>query len=230
MDESRTQPDRARKYQQISHDLSQNSLDVDPVDRDDQQPSNDSSAAAKVLGTTELLELIFLEPDQRSLRTTLPRVCKAFQQTILGSTKLQRSLHNKPNWKQTKFSPAPIPPSAMAFTTHRNGLFDHDTAPAIHPSSRHRFNMRFNPEAVAWAANPYSTTNAAFRNMLVCQPPVVAVEIFCFASVCGWPKLEHNRVENGEGVTCGELFDLVRVSAPVKGDAQIGLVFAGGVV
>lgn len=87
--------------------------------------------------------------------------------------------------------------------------------------------MRFAIDATSWACNPIRSTNAAFRNMLICQPPVVAVEIFCWSSINYQPKLEGNRVENEGGVTCGQLFDLVRKACPIGGNAKLVWFFSG---
>jgi hypothetical protein len=182
--ESQTQQHATDK----SQDLVSRPMNVELVSQGD-EPQLNKSATAKVFGITELLEMILIETDQHSLHTALPRVSKDFALPILGSTKLQRSLHKVPDWKHTKMCPAPLPPSVTAFTAHKNGLYDHNTSPVIEPGARHRINVRFNEGFITWACDPYSTTNAAFRGMLICQPPVVAVEVSCFSAVNYLPKL-----------------------------------------
>jgi hypothetical protein len=201
-----------------------------PVVEDQSLPKT-PSAASKVFNITELAEMILLKTDIKTLHTAAPQISKDLQQTILGSIKLQRDLHKSPDWSQTKMSPAPLPTNFLTYQaqgSRADGTFDYDNAPAIEPDSEHHSCVRFGRDAVAWACNPDRNANAAFRDMLVCQPPAVAVEILCWSTRTAdyKPKLEQHRVENEHGVTCGQVFDLAELSSPTGGNARLTWFFS----
>lgn len=225
--ESQTQHIAAEQHLAPSQALVQRPTIVDlPVHQDGHLHKN-SNAAATVFGITELSERILFYADIHALRSTLPQVSKDIYQTIIGSVKLQRDLHNAPDWSQTKMLPAPIPERMITYKDHKDGKFDHDNAPpVIEAGSEHILNVRFDRDAIAWACSSDRSVNGRFRNMLICQPPVAAVEIFCWSTVDYKPKLEQRRIENKNGVTCGEMFDLVRASSPIGGNSRLTWFFS----
>lgn len=187
------------------------------------------NAAAKVFGITELLEQILLQADDHALRTTLPKVSRGFQQTILGSIKLQRRLHSAPDWTQPRLLPAPIPASMLSLKARKDSTSDEaQTTPIDHCSEvpQQVFDARFDRDALAWVCNLSSSTNGAFRNMLICQPPVTAVEIYCWSNTVDYrAKLVEKHIESESGVTCGQVWDLIKVSEPIGGIAKLTWLF-----
>ena len=201
---------------------------LDSAKHRDQHHQDGSKAATKVFGIPELLEQILLEvDDQHALRTTLTQVSKTFQQTILGSIKLQRTLHAAPDWTRPKLCPAPIPSRILAFPAHKDKTFDHATAPTIKAHNRlHNFNLSFDRDALAWASDPASTTNGPFRNMLISQPPPVFFEIYCWSNTADYRASNvQTRIMNADGITCGQMFDLVRAADPIGGNVRATLWF-----
>jgi hypothetical protein len=231
VDESQTQITAAEQDNAPSQALVLSTLEAALPVIEDQKPPKTPSAASKVFNITELAEMILLKTDIKTLHTTAPQVSKDLQQTILGSLKLQRDLHKSPDWSQTKMSPAPLPTNFLTYQaqgSRADGTFDYDNAPAIEPDYRHDSCVRFGRDAVAWACNPDRNANAAFRDMLICQPPAVAVEILCWSTQTAdyKPKLEQHRVENEDGVTCGQVFDLAERSSPTGGNARLTWFFS----
>lgn len=216
LNKSPTKYDSPENHQQISHKPVQRSLNIDPTRHANQQHSSKPSAMAKAFETTELLEMILVQAHPRLLHIVLQQVSKNFQQTILASINLQRNLHYLPDWKRTKMYPAPLPPSIVTFRAHKDGrVFDYDTAPTIEPNTSHMINVHFNKDAVSSACSPYVTANSSLRTMLICQPPVVVVKIFCQSIIDSAPRFVGSRIENANGVTCGQLFDLVERLSPI---------------
>jgi len=216
LNESPTRYDSTENHQQVSHELDQRSLNTDSASHVNQQHSSKPSAMAKVFETRELLETILVQAHPRLLHIVLQQVCKNFQQTILGSINLQRNSHYLPDWKRTKMYPVPLPPSMVTWRARKDGrLFDYDTAPTIEPNTSHMISVCFNRDAVSSACSPYVTANSPLRTMLICQPPVVAVKIFCQSIIDSVPRFVGSRIDNANGVTCGQLFDLVERLSPI---------------
>jgi len=216
LNESPTKYYPIENHQQASHRLVQRSLDINAASRVNRQHSSKLSAMAKVFETQELLEMILAQAHPRLLHIVLQQVTKNFQQTILTSIKLQRNSHYLPDWMRTKMYPAPLPPSMVTFKSRKDGrLFDYDTAPTIEPNTSHMISVCFNKDAVSSACSPYVTANSPLRTMLICQPPVVAVKIFCQSMIDYAPRFVGSRIENANGVTCGQLFDLVERLSPI---------------
>jgi hypothetical protein len=61
--------------------------------------------------------------------------------------------------------------------------------------------------------------------MLVCQPPTIAIDTMCFSQTNYRPCPRMGRIENPNGITCGELFDYVKAQAPVAGQISLSLIF-----
>jgi hypothetical protein len=231
VDESQTQVDTTEQDNATIQALVLSTLAAALPVIEDQKLPKTLSAASKVFNITELAEMILLKTDIKTLHTTAPQIFKDLQLTILGSIKLQRDLHKSPDWSQTKMSPAPLPTNFLTYKaqgSRADGTFDYDNAPAIEPDYKHHSCVRFGRDAVAWACNPDRNANAAFRDMLVCQPPAVAVEILCWSTLTAdyKPKLEQHRVENEDGVTCGQVFDLAELSSPTGGNARLTWFFS----
>jgi hypothetical protein len=231
VDESQTQIDTTEQHDAPSQAFVLSTLEAALPVNEEQKPHKTPSAASKVFNITELAEMILLKADMTALHTTVPQVSKDLQQTILGSIKLQRDLHKSPDWSQTKMTPAPLPTKFVtdqAWGSHAGGTFDYNNAPTIEPNYKHHSCVRFDKDAIAWACNPDRKANAAFRSMLVCQPPAVAVEILCWSTQTDdyKPKLEQHRIENEDGVTCGQLFDLAELSSPTGGNARLSWFFS----
>jgi hypothetical protein len=184
-----------------------------------------STTASQVFNTTELAEMILLHADPRELRTTLPRVSKQLRDVITGSVQLQRRLHNPkhPLWSHPTISPAPISTDMLSWTSscHEDGRFPYENPPQV--SGVYQSDAHFEPKGLDWACDTTSTTNTSFREMLICQPPVVAIETFCCSQADCRPKF--GRIENPNGITCGELFDHVKAQAPTAGQISLSLCF-----
>jgi hypothetical protein len=182
-----------------------------------------STTASQVFNTTELAEMILLHADPRELRTTLPRVSKQLRDVITGSVQLQRRLHNPkhPLWSHPTISPAPISTDMLSWTSscHEDGRFPYENPPQV--SGVYQSDAHFEPKGLDWACDTTSTTNTSFREMLICQPPVVAIETFCCSQADCRPKF--GRIENPNGITCGELFDHVKAQAPTAGQISLSL-------
>jgi hypothetical protein len=183
-----------------------------------------STTASQVFNTTELAEMILLHADSRELRTTLPRVSKQIRDVITGSVQLQRRLHNPkhPLWDHPTICPAPISTTMLSWTAdfHGDGRFPYEDPPQV--SSTYQREVNFEAKGLDWACDTTSTTNQAFREMLVCQPPAVRIETLCWSQAKNRPDFGH--IEDPNGITCGELFDHVKAQAPSAG--QIGLTFS----
>jgi hypothetical protein len=182
-----------------------------------------STTASQVFNTTELAEMILLHADPRELRTTLPRVSKQLRDVITGSVQLQRRLHNPkhPLWSHPTISPAPISTDMLSWTSscHEDGRFPYENPPQV--SGVYQSDAHFEPKGLDWACDTTSTTNTSFREMLICQPPVVAIETFCCSQADYRPKF--GRIKNPNGITCGELFDHVKAQAPTAGQISLSL-------
>jgi hypothetical protein len=229
VDESQTQIDTTEQHNAPSQAFVLSTLEAALPANEDPKPLKTPSAASKVFNITELAEMILLKTDLTTLHTTAPQVSKDLQQTILGSVKLQRHLHKSPDWSQTKMSPAPLPQKFVTYTlwgSCKDGSFDSENAPTIEPNSQHILNLRFDTSAIAWACKPDRKANGVLRDMLICQPPVVAVEIYCWSAPAHKIQVEQHRIENENGVTCGQLFDLVQASEPIGGNVRLTWSFS----
>lgn len=223
--QSKTMSDADERLVQI---LTRHIQHLDSVNHSGQHHQDSPNAAARVFGIPELLEQILLEAnDPHALRTTLPLVSKTFQQTILGSIKLQRTRHGAPDWTHPTLLPAPIPTRMLAFPAHKDYTFGYANAPTINAHNRlHILNLRFDRDALAWASDRASTTNGPFRAMFVSQPPPVFLEIFCWSNTADYKaRVVETRVMNAGGVTCGQMFDLVRAAEPIGGNVRASLWF-----
>lgn len=189
----------------------------------------DTTTAAQVFNITELAEAILLHADDHQLQTTLPRVSKQIRNVITGSVKLQRRLHNPkhPLWDHPTVSPAPISTTTLSWTTscHEDGRFPHEDPPQVPSSCAYQRHMHFEAKGLDWACDTTSTDNHPFRSMLVCQPPTIAIDTMCFSQTNYRPCPRMGRIENPNGITCGELFDYVKTQAPVAGQISLSLIF-----
>lgn len=183
--------------------------------------------AAQVFATTELMEMILLNANHRPLRSNLQQVSKRFRDTIHGSPKIQRCLYYTPEWNRATFCPAPIPTNMLNYIEYVQdaaGNFLYNCAPEVTDSKV--FILRSDRDAIAWACDEDRTANSTFRNMLVCQPPPVAVEVFCWTTgeKTLKPKNVQRRIASADGIRIGELFDLVKDIAPI-GQARATYTF-----
>jgi len=182
-----------------------------------------STTASQVFNTTELAEMILLHAESRELRTTLPRVSKQIRDVITGSVQLQRRLHNPkhPLWDHPTICPAPISTTMLSWEAsfHKDGRFPYENPPQV--TGEYERSVHFEAKGLDWACDTTSTTNQAFREMLVCQPPAVRIITFCWSQAKPGPEIAH--IENPDGITCGELFDHIKAQAPSAG--QISLTF-----
>jgi hypothetical protein len=187
----------------------------------------DSTTASQVFDIIELAEMILLHADPHQLQSSLPRVSKQIRDVITGSVKLQRRLHNPkhPLWTHPTIYLAPISATILSWTTscHEDGRFQHEDPPKV-PCAYQR-NMHFEAKGLEWACDTTSTTNHSFREILVCQPPTVAIDTMCFSQTDYRPFPRFGRIENPNGVTCGELVDHVKWLAPVAGQISLSFCF-----
>ncbi|PWY91897.1 hypothetical protein BO94DRAFT_461505 [Aspergillus sclerotioniger CBS 115572] len=137
-----------------------------------------SSSTQWVLFTPELLEMILLQLDLRTLVASAQRVCRAWNGLIQGSSSLQEALFLKPIKK------------------HKNNLTENTINPllaeafpaiflqneALFPRNKNEFtladlDMIRNPEKKA----AYLRPEASWRRMLIQQPPAFKLGIFCWS-------------------------------------------------
>jgi hypothetical protein len=191
-----------------------------------------STTASQVFNITELAEAILLHADNLQLQTTLLRVSKQIRDVITGSVKLQRRLHNPkhPRWDHPTISPAPISTTMLSRTTScfEDGRFPHEDQPEVPPqwlTNSYQRHVHFEAKGLDWACDTTSTDSQPFRSMLFCQPPIIAVNTMCFSQTNYRPCPKMGRIENPNGITCGELFDHVKAQAPVAGQISLSLIF-----
>jgi hypothetical protein len=188
-----------------------------------------STTASQVFNITELAESILIHADDLQLQTTLPRVSKQIRNVIAGSVKLQRRIHNPkhPLWDHPTISPAPISTAILSWTTsyHEDGRFPHEDPPQVPSNCTYQRHVHFEAKGLDWACDKTSTDSQPFRSMLVCQPPIIAVDTMCFSQTNYRPCPKMGRIENPNGITCGELFDHVKAQAPVAGQISLSLIF-----
>lgn len=213
------------QYETITHE--QRSDEANFTGDNAQTKCTAPNKAAQVFATTELMEMILLNAHHRPLRSTLQQVSHRLRDTIRGSPRLQRNLHYTPDWKRTTICPAPIRASMLNYiesVQDTAGNFLYDCEPEV---TDRNFILRFARDAIAWACNKDRSANSTFRSMLVCQPPPVAVEIFCWTEGEDPSKLKNvkRRIENVNGIRVGELFDLVQASAPIGGNTRMRYTF-----
>jgi len=190
----------------------------------------DANLASQVFNVVELAEMILLQADNHQLLFTLPQVSKHFRDIIAGSVRLQRYLHNPnhPRWADTTMCPAPISTTFLRWTAHicEDGSFPYDNPPQIPTNgSKYEHSVHFEAKGLDWACDSTSTTNHPFRGMLICQPPPVAIDTICFSIVDWRPRSMIARIENANGITCGELFDHVKSQKPLAGQINLGFTF-----
>ena len=92
----------------------------------------------------------------------------------------QSYTHSGRNWRDIKVARRCL--NSAIERTHDiasiTNLVHRSVAPTIEPNIRYTVDLLFNKDAVAWAHKPYTRAKSPFRIMLICQPPVVAVEMF----------------------------------------------------
>lgn len=189
-----------------------------------------SNTASQVFNITELAEAILLHADDHQLQTTLP---ESRSKSAMSSPD-QRSYSaafTTPNTHSGTTRPSLQPPSrppcsaGQPLATKMAG-FPHEDPPQV-PSncSWYQRHVHFEAKGLDWACDTTSTDSQSFRSMLVCQPPIIAIETLCFSQVDYRPCPKIDRIENVSGITCGELFDHVKAQAPVAGQASLSLFF-----
>jgi hypothetical protein len=189
-----------------------------------------SNSGSQVFNITELAEMILLHADPHQLQASLPRVSKQIRDVITGSVKLQRYLHSPyhPLWNHPTVCPVSLSTAMLSWSTslHEDSNFPHDDPPQV-PSdgSAYQRNVHFEAKGLDWACDTTSTTSHSFRSMLICQPPTIAIDTTCFSQVNYRPRPKMARIENPNGITCGELFDHVKSQAPVAGQISLSFTF-----
>lgn len=189
-----------------------------------------STTASQVFNITELAEMILLHADPHELQITLPRVLKQFRNVIIASVKLQRRLHNAdhPDWARETMCLVPLSTSTIMWSPYLRGenpKFPYENPPVIpHDGSTYQRNVHFDSGRLNWVCDTTSTDNRLFRSMLICQPPAIAIDSICFSNKS--KRTKFGRIENSNGITCGELFDHVKhEAAPVWGQIHLGFSF-----
>lgn len=170
------------------------------------------SAASRVANTPELLEMILLHVDSRSLRTVMQRTSKFFRNIIQGSIKLQRRLHYAPLWTQSIMDLSPLP-QRKPWVSYSESVTSRIIYPGLPPktNAKHEMFLRNPEDALSWASNPDRLKSKSFRRMQLSRPPVLSVEFRCWI----WSEELNTNVrweptiENEGGVTWGEVVDIL---------------------
>ena len=189
-----------------------------------------SYLASQVFNIVELAEMILLHADHHQIQFILPRVSRHLHDVITGSVQLQQQLHNAdhPRWADSTMCLAPISTTFLRWSPHFNeeGRFPHHNPPQIPlDGSTYERNVHFEAKGLDWACDSTSTINHHFRNMLVCQPPAIALDTICFSTFNWRPHSKMGRIENQYGITCGEFFDHIKSQAPVAGQIHLAFTF-----
>jgi hypothetical protein len=128
--------------------------------------------ALPVLNTPEILEMILLQTDMRTLLTSAQRVCRAWLHLITESPSIQKALFFTPMKDSDRGSDAKRinPLLAEAF-------------PPIFPPKEESKNHKFDFSDLEWTKDPSSMArfvrrDASWRRMLVQQPPPPELGLF----------------------------------------------------
>lgn len=164
---------------------------------------------ARFVGTTELMEQVFLQSDQQTLLTSLQRVCCRWHDIVSASPALQMYLFLKPAPAREGLEPILNPLLVTKFPyffTHVQQQTDVDTDdPDEHESTDastafysqeqfHRLPLASNPE-------PYLRPDASWRKMHVRQPPLEGLGV-------ALPMVRYSQ-RHVQDVTMGLLYDYV---------------------
>ncbi|KAF9883258.1 hypothetical protein FE257_003814 [Aspergillus nanangensis] len=171
--------------------------------------SADSTASSRVLATPEILEMILLELDLRTLLTAAQRVSHTWVRIIKGSPSLQKALFYQST--QTKTTT----PDAIFYNPLLMDAFPSVFPPSMLPPrgsastfSFGRLKMFRTPEKM----DPFLRQEASWRRMLVQQPPAQSVVIFqrVHAQTSDYHRqyaLEGKNTDPHEGITMEMLFE-----------------------
>ncbi|KAK3059936.1 hypothetical protein LTS18_009714 [Coniosporium uncinatum] len=172
-------------------------------------------ALHKVIETPELLELILLHLDARTLLHS-QRTNRSFYELIKHSPYLQQALFFRPqsaaNPKESTYRTNPLLRDAFP-TWFKHSMSD--SMISYHPIHWNNPSESSIFEALPWNSNPEATSafkrqEASWRRMLVTQPPVLAFDIQRTAH--HWDSdVKRGRIDFGknDGLRMGILYDLV---------------------
>ncbi|KAK7994620.1 hypothetical protein PG991_016208 [Apiospora marii] len=170
-----------------------------------------STAMARFVGTTELMEQVFLQSDQQTLLTSLQRVCCRWHDIIRESPALQIYLFLKPAPAREGLEPILNPLLVTKFpyfftrvqhqqqtdvdTDDPAGPDDNDASTAFYSQEQfHRLPLASDPE-------PYLRPDASWRAMHVRQPPLEGLGV-------ALPMVRYSQ-RHVQDVTMGLLYDYV---------------------
>lgn len=121
------------------------------------------SALEKVVSTAELLELILLQLDLRTLLTAAQRTCRYWHSLVRDSPSLQKHLYFMPDENVSK-SWNPLLAEVFPSFFSRNG----GSAAGFGRFTFATFDMIQSPDKIT----AYNRKEASWRRMLVQQPPI----------------------------------------------------------
>lgn len=136
------------------------------------EPVTREVVTTPVLATPEILEMILLQTDMRTLLTSAQRVCRAWLHLITKSPSIQKALFFTPMKDSDRGSD----------TKRINPLLADAFAPIFPPkdgSEKHKFDF----SNLNWTKDPSSMArfvrkDASWRRMLVQQPPLPELGLF----------------------------------------------------
>ncbi|KAL4931805.1 uncharacterized protein BDV17DRAFT_255362 [Aspergillus undulatus] len=175
------------------------------------------SAINRALDTPEVLELVLVQTDMRTLLTSAQRVCRAWFNLIRTSPSIQKALFFTPMNESEVGSEKTLNPLLI------------EAFPAVFPDKNRskRYQFSFFDMAItrdAATMNQFLRKDASWRRMLVQQPPVADVGLFHITHAMGGdgarsssiqadPKMQDSRLS---GLCMERLFEVLLFSRDVQ--------------
>ncbi|KAJ5970615.1 uncharacterized protein N7479_000533 [Penicillium vulpinum] len=181
------------------------------------QPGKTKSAINKVLSTPEILEMILVQLDMRTLLTSAQLVCYNWANLISESPSIQKALFFTPiganEWGEEKIINPLLRETFPSFFPTKDKAADHPFDYSSLPMTKDSSTM-----------GQFVRKDASWRKMLVQQPPISDIGLYHIISARGGDSAESSSIpadqkmqEFGyDGVRMERLFELLLFSRDVE--------------